>query len=125
MEQIKQINLNYIFLWIVIGLVLSILYTILDLPFSLYTFFCIVFAAIIFRQEQKIRKITKNGGKECNELMEFLAELRHWYYVYSDVEEAVQTAIDTLEETSIIRKLKELFQALIQKEDKPFLILYI
>ncbi len=129
MEQIKQINLNYISLWIIIGLVLSILYTILNLPFSLYTFFCIVFAAVIFRQEQKIRKITKSGGRECNELMEFLAELRHWYYVYSDVEEAVQTAIDTLEETSITAKLKELFQALIQKEDKPFLtqnrILYL
>lgn len=121
MEQVKSANQTSILLWLGIGLSLSILYTVLGLSFSLYTVFCLVFAAVVFYEERKIRQTAAGEGNECNELMEFLAELRHWYYVYSDVEEATQAAVDALEDSKIAPELKELFWAVTKGGEESFL----
>lgn len=116
-------------IWPVIGFGLVMIYTLIDVPFSLYHAFCVFFAGWVFRKERQVRLFTADSGRECTELMEFLAELRHWYYVYSDVEEAVAAAIDSFQNSSMERKLKKFLRAVSEEDDTPYMsenrILYL
>lgn len=114
----KMENKEGIKKWLIFALILIVGFTIAGIEFSWYFLFCLLFLRHIFKREQYIRMTLSKNKRECEELMGFLSELRHWYYVYNMVEDAFLEALETTRGYSINSQLKLVYSKLTSEKEQ-------